>query len=189
MFTLENYKEWLKLSYFHKYHYEGWELLWKETPTPLEKQDQRIRELNKLMIEQYPFLLPRNRWTDKVSEDYNYDYNEWEAIPLGWQIAFGWKLLNELNNLLIKHNIVDKFRITQIKEKFGELRLYCTSNKEILELISKYTYESQTTCIICGDKADYISRGWICPYCEQHVPDKNNADSLYELDDKGDIDE
>lgn len=30
------------------------------------------KEQNKKLIERYPFLLPHNRWTDKVPEDYDY---------------------------------------------------------------------------------------------------------------------
>ena len=29
---------------------------------------------NKELIERYPFLLPRNRWTGEIPEDYDYDY-------------------------------------------------------------------------------------------------------------------
>ena len=31
-------------------------------------------EKNKELIKKYPFLLPRNVWTDKVPEDYDYSY-------------------------------------------------------------------------------------------------------------------
>lgn len=47
------------------------------------------KELNKLMIEEFPFLLPRNRWTDEVSEDFSYSYNEFSWMPRGWAAAFG----------------------------------------------------------------------------------------------------
>ena len=50
MFTKEEYNKWL--------------------------EDMTNKELNKKMVEEFPFLLPRNRWTDKVSEDYDYSYNE-----------------------------------------------------------------------------------------------------------------
>lgn len=52
-------------------------------------KDARLKELNKLMIEEFPFLLPRNRFTGQVLDDYDYSYNEWQALELGWQINFG----------------------------------------------------------------------------------------------------
>ena len=38
------------------------------------------KEQNKKLIERYPFLMPRNRWTGKVPEDYDYSYTELDAI-------------------------------------------------------------------------------------------------------------
>ena len=31
--------------------------------------------LNKMMIESFPFLMPRNRWTDRIPENFDYTYN------------------------------------------------------------------------------------------------------------------
>lgn len=143
--------------------------MWKAVPEDLSKKNERLKELNKKMIEAYPFLLPRNRWTDEVQPDYDYDYNEWEAIPLGWQIAFGWEFLNQLYGMLEQFNIIDQFRIEQIKEKFGELRFYCSGNEEVWNLVNDYTARSARTCIECGKPARYISKGWICPFCEEHI--------------------
>ena len=27
-----------------------------------------------------------------------------------------------------------------------------------------------------------MTRGWICPYCEEHVPDKDNASLINEIE-------
>ena len=132
------------------------------------------------MIEEFPFLLPRNRFTDKPMDNYDYSYNEWQAIPLGWQIAFGWKLLHELNILVQALEKPEDFRIEQIKEKFGELRVYTNGGHDIWQLIDDYSTLSERTCIVCGKPAVYISRGWICPYCAEHVPDKDYADLIKE---------
>lgn len=43
----------------------------------------RIRIANKKLIKEYPFLLPRNRWTGEVCSDYNYEYTELDAMPEG----------------------------------------------------------------------------------------------------------
>ena len=125
-------------------------------------------EKNKELIKKYPFLLPRNVWTDKVLEDYDYSYTRLDEIPDGWRIAFGEQLCEELKDALLQAGYLDKFRFTQIKEKYGTLRLYNNGcNKEAWDVINKYEALSARTCIVCGKPATKISQGWICPYCDK----------------------
>lgn len=127
---------------------------------------------NKQLCEQYPFLLPRNRWTDEVSEDFDYSYTELDSMPDGWRKAFGLQMCEELKQELIKINKMDEFRITQIKEKFGELRFYTNwTTNEIEAIINKYTKLSRKTCINCGKPATVITTGWISPFCNDCVKD------------------
>lgn len=127
---------------------------------------------NKQLCEQYPFLLPRNRWTDEVSEDFDYSYTELDSMPDGWRKAFGLQMCEELKQELIKINKMDEFRITQIKEKFGELRFYTNwTTDEIEAIINKYTKLSRKTCINCGKSATVITTGWISPFCNDCVKD------------------
>ena len=172
MFTYEDYIEWIKLTYKEQARYYGYELMWNpEYGVPhnneIVDKDARLRELNKLMIEEFPFLLPRNRWTDQPMENYDYSYNEWQALELGWQVNFGWRLLHELNILVQAMDHPENFRITQIKEKFGEFRLYCNGGKDIWQLIDDYTNYSRTICIRCGQPATVASTGWISFYCDR----------------------
>ena len=96
--------------------YEGW------------KNDlEAIQAFNKELTTKYPWLTPRNRWTDNIPEDYDYTYTELDSMPEGWRIAFGDQMMKEIQEQLVKFNYVDKFRITQIKEKWGSLRFYCNS--------------------------------------------------------------
>lgn len=170
MFTYEDYVEWIKLTYEDRNRYCGWELIWKPDNVPHKEtiidKDDRLKELNKLMIEEFPFLLPRNRFTGQVLDDYDYSYNEWQALELGWQVNFGWKFLHELNILVQSLEHPDNFRIFQIKEKFGELRFYCSSDKAIDQLINDYTALSRTICIRCGKPATVARTGWISFYCD-----------------------
>lgn len=50
---------------------------------------QSNKESNQKLIERFPFLMPRNRWTGKVPEDYDYSYTELDSMPDGWRKAFG----------------------------------------------------------------------------------------------------
>ncbi len=125
-------------------------------------------EVNKKLIEQYPFLLPHNRQTDEVDKDYNYSYTELDSMPIGWRKAFGIDICNEIKRALEKDTrLLSEYRITQIKEKYGTLRWYSNfTTKELSEVIDKYERLSSHTCIVCGKEATKISTGWISPYCD-----------------------
>lgn len=122
---------------------------------------------NKALIDRFPFLMPRNRWTDKIPEDFDYSYTELDAMPDGWRKAFGEQMCEEIRAELVRVDYLDKYRITQIKEKYGTLRWYdlgCTE-RMLHEIIPKYESLSARTCIQCGEPATKISTGWISPYC------------------------
>ena len=132
-------------------------------------------EQNKQLCETYPFLLPHNRWTDEVSEDFDYSYTELDAMPDGWRKAFGLQMCNELKEALEKINKINEFRIEQIKEKFGELRFYTNwINDDINKIINKYEVISRRTCICCGKPATQITTGWISPFCDECVENIND---------------
>ena len=118
------------------------------------------------LIERYPFLIPRNVWTDKIIEDT--DWTLLDEMPTGWRIAFGEKMCEEIREVLIKYDYLDKYRITQIKEKFGGLRWYDNgAPKGVSDIIDKYEQLSYITCITCGKPATLVSKGWISPYCNE----------------------
>lgn len=135
-----------------------------------------IQEYNKNLIEAYPFLRPRNRWTDETAEDYDYTYTELDAMPEGWRIRFGEEMVEEISQELKKYNFEDKYRIIQIKEKWGGLRWYdggWPQGSQIGRIISKYESLSYKICIKCGDLAVYESQGWISPYCKNCIDEEN----------------
>lgn len=123
--------------------------------------------LNKKMIEYFPFLLPRNRWTGLVGKDYDYSYNELFGMPDGWLVAFGYEMLCELREELLKANFLNDYQISDIKEKYGELRWYDFGNTERgHQIIHKYEKLSHEVCICCGKPATHMSYGWINYVCE-----------------------
>ena len=130
------------------------------------------KERNKQLIEKYPFLLPRNRWTDKVDENYNYEYTELDAMPDGWRKAFGEQMCQEIKDELVKASALERYRIMQIKEKYGTLRWYDNFNTQKgYDIIHKYEALSARTCIQCGKPATRITTGWIAPYCDECIDD------------------
>lgn len=81
-------------------------------------------------------------------------------------------MIDELNNLLEKWNIVDEYKILQIKEKYGSLRWYDGGlphymHDEYYKWLSKYEKLSEETCIICGDKSTHFQSGYVVPLCDR----------------------
>lgn len=135
----------------------------------MNKVDNEIIEINKELVERYPFLLPRNVWTDNIIPDYNYEFTEYDNIATGWRIAFGKFLLEDLREALVKTNYLDEFRFTQIKEKYGSLRLYCNgAPEEVYDVLQKYEFISEYICIKCGSPQACVvdDYGWYLPLCK-----------------------
>lgn len=129
----------------------------------------RIKIANKKLIQEYPFLLPRNRWTGEVCCDYNYEYTELDSMPEGWRKTFGLDMCKEIKEELVKYNYLNDYRIMDIKEKYGSLRWYDNgypAGSKISEIIDKYERMSENICIYCGKPAKYVTKGYIEYVCE-----------------------
>lgn len=109
-------------------------------------------------------------------------HTELDALDKGWRKKFGIDLCKDLKKSILKSGGIKylySFRIMQIKEKWGELCLYCCNyTDEVSKVIAKYEKLSSETCIVCGKPAKWRSRGWICPYCDEHIEDTCYADPI-----------
>lgn len=133
------------------------------------QQKKRTKMQNKKLIKRYPFLLPRNCWTGKVVDDYDYSYTEYDCIDIGWRKAFGKLLLEDLREACIKTNYLYELRLEQIKEKYGQLRIYTNAApQEIHDVIRKYEFISEYVCIHCGKPEAIVvnNYGWMLPLCK-----------------------
>ncbi len=124
---------------------------------------------NKKLLKQYPWLQPRNRFTDElIPNDDN--HTELDEMPEGWRIAFAEEMCKEIHEVLLKTNSVDSYRVLQVKEKYGKLCWYHTFAPDELEpIINKYEEISKKTCIVCGRPATKIHKNWIGPLCNECV--------------------
>lgn len=129
---------------------------------------------SKELCNKYPFL----SWYGNplfvgYSEEEAHSQYTWEhELPDGWRKAFCPQIWDELKAILEKADYVDKFRFTQIKEKYGTLRLYHIGVPEsIYDEVSawenKYEKLSEETCITCGKSATHMTLGWINFICEE----------------------
>ena len=117
----------------------------------------------------YPILVPRNVWTGKEVDDYDYEYTMLDHIENGWRIAFGEEWAKEVQDAInkIPDEDRDKVYITQLKEKFGQFRQYFSYyTDELASVVHKYEELSKKICIKCGKPAIKIDTRWIAPYCD-----------------------
>ena len=112
-------------------------------------------------------------------------YTELDAMDAGWRKAFGIQMCKEIKKELKKHKFLYKYRIVQIKEKWGYLHWYdegVPKDSKIWDIIHKYEDISRKTCVVCGKPATKMSTGWISPYCDDCIGNKKytNIDN-YEI--------
>ena len=107
----------------------------------IRQKNKRIKMQNKKLTERYPFLIPRNCFSGKVMKGYNHSYTELDCLEPGWKKAFGILICEDIRNELIKHNYLYKYRIMEIKEKYGSLRWYDNGAPgNVHDMIMKYEY-------------------------------------------------
>lgn len=115
----------------------------------------------------------------------NPDYSACVTYPKGWETLID-MLFIELkiaSTVKVNDKNVVILRIEQVKEKFGELRVYYSITNEeanltesdlasissvIEHLVDKYTIASRSYCVTCGNQAIMRQLGWISPYCDAH---------------------
>ena len=134
------------------------------------------RDANRILCKRFPFLIPRNVFTDKVAWDIKprekaYSWTLANDIPTGWWKAFGLQMCEEIREELIRWKYLCKFRFSQIKEKYGSLRMYTfgiPKDCKVNDIIDDYSRLSKNICIICGkpDVPMINYHGWWSPYCE-----------------------
>lgn len=124
-----------------------------------------VEEIKKL-VERYPYLLPRNVWTDKIPEDYDYTYIKYLEIPAGWERLF-FQMCEDIRQPLIDASCLDEFRFTQVKEKCNTLRCYHSdAPKEVDDIILKYEAMSYYVCTQCGKPATCMTTGYLASFCD-----------------------
>ena len=140
------------------------------------QKKKQLKMRNKKLVKLYPYLLPRSVWTCKVVKGYDYTWTEYDCLYKGWKTGFGKLLLDDLREACLKTNFLDKLQFSDIKEKYGSLRMYnFGAPQEVHDVIRKYEFISQYICYQCGSPESTIVNdyGWYLPMCK-YCWDKNN---------------
>ena len=95
--------------------------------------------------------------------------NDWlNEVPNGWHDLF-LDMLIELNNVLDRCGIKDKYEFIDVKEKYGVMRIYDYMTdysdvpQEVMDVVHKYEEMSKKFCPICGKPKDIP---YMCRDCE-----------------------
>ena len=128
------------------------------------------RVKNYFFCKKYPFWKLKNVWTNEFM---GYEYTWYDEIPQGWRKAFGKQLSDEIlaagKSYLKEHKDKtwdDVIHWEQIKEKFGELRLYASAIDGIDKILTRYELLSRCYCEDCGKPARYVTNGYVVYMCE-----------------------
>lgn len=132
----------------------------------LDKNLTKEQQRNKELIERYPYLLPRDAWTGEVIEDYDYTWIEDCELPYGWRRLF-LQMCEDIRQPLIDADYLDKFRFSQVKEKYNRMECYTLGAPEAVhDIISKYTMMACYVCSRCGKPATFETDGYVASYCD-----------------------
>lgn len=134
----------------------------------MSEKEEKVIEKNKELVEKYPFLLPRNVFTDKLDPDYDYSYILGIGeIPKGWDKLF-LQMCEDLKKQLVKDEDLERFRFLQIKEKYNRMECYNNGCSEAAHrIIDKYTHMAKYVCTVCGRPAYWETQSYVASYCEQ----------------------
>ena len=111
---------------------------------------------------------------------YEYEYTWLDYVEEGWKTIF-LEMCEEIQSVL-EYEALD-FRIIDIKEKYGEMRVYTSGvNDKIISIIEHYREMSKYVCIECGRAATHLTTCWTRPYCEKCIPENIGKDELMRIE-------
>jgi len=119
--------------------------------------------------------------TDFLNETFPNLYKGRYGHGVGFECGDGWfSLLYDLSYRLEKEiekqSEEERPTAMQVKEKFGTLRFYMSSETdEMSKLISDAETKSETTCEICGGAGILRQGGWWATLCDEHNKERSES--------------
>lgn len=132
------------------------------------------------LIHEYPWLnLDEDEAINYLDIEEDKIYTFIDCAPNGWARLCE-DLCAEIKPLLERVGYENKYRLCQVKEKYGTLRWYDNGVpdeiwNEYNAIIRKYEELSAKTCCICGAPATKISTGWFSPFCDKCAEEINGT--------------
>lgn len=119
-------------------------------------------------LNRYPFLRVYDAAGDQVPGISHVDF-----VPEGWQSLF-MEACEKIRARLDTTGNLDTYQLTDVKEKYGSLRIYDNlydSNDEhtgVTDIIQDTEHRSETMCIVCGKPLGENTVRRMIPCCQKH---------------------
>ena len=102
------------------------------------------------------------------------------TIQFDWLGYNPWRLAKENKKAPWYITLISKMRIgrygifqlTDCKEKYGTLRLYCSGTSEMYDIEEWVCQLSAMTCDVCGEWGEIRSGGWVRTLCDKHAKER-----------------
>jgi hypothetical protein len=142
-------------------------------PLPPWLRDGQYRSWEIGLASHFPLALSEMRWPSEPLDTFG-------TQPLarwGIDVMTGWRAIVERLLANLEAEIAaravderDRFRILQIKEKFGRLTVHLRASTPGMDAsIEEAANESVRTCEVCGAPGELNERNsWWAPRCEEH---------------------
>ena len=121
---------------------------------------------NFILCIKYPIIIPRTMNKDKMCTNF-FSHTWLDHFPIGWR-KLGLEFFKELQEALNKYPKGERksFRIYDLKEKYGRLTMHFNwYTNEVDQIVTKYEKISAKTCVACGRKAHWLTKGYVVPMC------------------------
>jgi hypothetical protein len=133
------------------------------------------KKLDEMLVKNFPNLY-RDRYKNMRETAMCWGFPNSGWFPLIWDLSE--KLEAEI--LKLPENKREHCCASQVKEKFGGLRFYMTTETEKMDRdISEAVGKSFKTCEVCGLRGRERDGGWILTLCDKHANDKNAEGGLH----------
>ena len=132
------------------------------------------------LVKKYPFLYPVNVWTGERVQDYDFSCYRGDKyeLPQGWSKLF-LLMCKHLLPVIQSTPHADKFYFTELKEKYGTMRVYTSyTTDEISKILDIYESYSRYICSICGEKATKETYGWVSFICDNCAKEESRCYSV-----------
>lgn len=150
------------------------------------EEPEDIFDDKEFISEHFPFLCGRDMFSSEINRK-----DDWTPYITPFECQKGWhdllyETFEKLKQLLKDNDLLDKYTVSQIKSKYGELCIYgyldiSISNdkieREIYKIYDVAAAKSRTICEFCGKpgKCDRYD-GWVYTICDDCA---SNLDKIF----------
>ena len=115
-------------------------------------------------------------WRDEADKRWGYLFGRggfYAACNNGWRGIIE-NMLEDIDEH-VRATGIEEFQITDVKEKWGSLRVSCWGEDDrISALVDVAEERSARTCEICGAPGRIYGEGWVMARCGRHRPKEGN---------------